>query len=63
METGTQILAGFLFTLLSQQRFGQLDDIQRIVYLILVILAAILTVLLLQTRRAPSDSLPTPAQA
>ncbi len=47
METGTQILAGFLFTLPFQQRFGQLDDIQRIVYLILVILAAVLTVLLL----------------
>jgi hypothetical protein len=47
METGTQILAAFLFTLPFQQKFSQLDDIQRVVYLILVVLAAVMTVLLL----------------
>jgi Family of unknown function (DUF6328) len=39
MQTGVQILTGFLLTLPFQQRFGNLDDYQRTVYLVLVVLA------------------------
>lgn len=47
MQTGTQILVAFLFTIPFQPGFQNLDDIQRAVYLILVSLAAGMTVLLL----------------
>ncbi|MDJ0320854.1 DUF6328 family protein [Pseudarthrobacter sp. PS3-L1] len=47
MQTGTQILVAFLFTIPFQPRFGELDETQRIAYLILVLLAGVMTVLLL----------------
>lgn len=47
METGTQILGGFLLTLPFQQRFSHLDDLQRTFYLVLVLLAAVVIVLVL----------------
>lgn len=47
MQTGTQILAAFLFTLPFQQRFTTLDNVQRGGYLVLVILAAAVTALIL----------------
>ncbi|MBT1001527.1 sodium:proton antiporter [Paenarthrobacter sp. DKR-5] len=47
MQTGTQILAAFLFTLPFQQRFTSLDDVQRTGYLVLVALAAAVTALIL----------------
>lgn len=47
MQTGTQILVAFLFTVPFQPRFAELDDVQRVAYLVLVILAAVITVLLL----------------
>ena len=46
-QTGTQILTGFLLTIPFQQRFGQLDDAQRAVYLVLVAFAALATILAL----------------
>lgn len=45
-QTGTQILTGFLFTIPFQQRFGDLDDFQRTVYLTLVVLAVVATALI-----------------
>jgi O-antigen/teichoic acid export membrane protein len=47
IQTGTQILAGFLLTLPFQQRFGMLDHAERSVYLVLVVLAAAVTILAL----------------
>lgn len=47
LETGTQILGGFLLTLPFQQRFSTLDDLQRTFYLVLVLLAAAVIVLVL----------------
>lgn len=47
MQTGTQVLAGFLLTLPFQQRFGTLDHAQRSIYLTLVVLAATVTILAL----------------
>jgi RsiW-degrading membrane proteinase PrsW (M82 family) len=47
MQTGTQILVAFLFTIPFQPSFKDLDDIQRGAYLVLVLLAAAMTVLLL----------------
>ena len=44
-QTGTQILTGFLLTLPFQNRFTDLDETQRTVYLVLVVLAAATTVL------------------
>ena len=44
-QTGTQILTGFLLTLVFQPKFDQLDDFQRTVYLVLVALASLTTVL------------------
>lgn len=38
-QTGVQILTGFLLTVPFQQRFGDLDDYQRTVYLVLVVLS------------------------
>lgn len=47
MQTGTQLTAGFLLTLPFQSVFEDLDDFQRTTYLVLVVLAALTTVLLL----------------
>ena len=47
VQTGTQILAGFLLTLPFQQRFSSLDDAEVAIYLVLVVLAAGVTVLAL----------------
>jgi len=44
-QTGTQILTGFLLTLAFQPRFADLDAFQVDVYLVLVVLAALSTVL------------------
>ena len=46
-QTGTQILSGFLLTIPFQQRFTELDDGQRTVYLVLVAFAALATILAL----------------
>lgn len=40
VQTGTQILTGFLLALAFQPAFGELTDAQRAVYLALVVLAA-----------------------
>nr|WP_282959302.1 DUF6328 family protein [Cellulomonas fimi] len=45
-QTGVQILTGFLLTLPFQARFDDLDDTQRLIYLTLVVLAAIATTLI-----------------
>ncbi|WP_258726488.1 DUF6328 family protein [Cellulomonas sp. NS3] len=42
-QTGVQILTGFLLTVPFQQRFGDLDEFQRAVYLVLVALALVTT--------------------
>lgn len=42
-QTGTQILTGFLLTIPFQQRFTDLDEFQRITYLVLVALAVLAT--------------------
>jgi len=47
MQTGAQLTAGFLLTLPFQEVFADLDDFQRATYLVLVVLAALTTVLLL----------------
>ncbi|WP_454300170.1 DUF6328 family protein [Salana multivorans] len=39
MQTGVQLLTGFLLTLPFQARFADLDGTQRLVYLILVVLS------------------------
>ncbi|ROP74981.1 DUF6328 family protein [Curtobacterium sp. PhB115] len=44
VQTGTQILAGFLLTLPFQQRFTTLDQAQEAIYLVLVVLAVLVTV-------------------
>jgi hypothetical protein len=44
-QTGTQILTGFLLTIVFQQRFTELNDYQLAIYLALVILAALTTAL------------------
>jgi hypothetical protein len=46
-QTGTQILTGFLLTIPFQQRFGDLDDTQRTIYLALVAFAVLATILAL----------------
>ncbi len=46
-QTGTQILTGFLLTIPFQQRFTELDDGQRAIYLVLVAFAALATILAL----------------
>ncbi len=43
MQTGVQILTGFLLTVPFQQRFTELDAYQRDVYLVLVVLAVAAT--------------------
>lgn len=45
IQTGTQILTGFLLTVAFQQRFTDLDQFQVDVYLALVIVAAAATIL------------------
>jgi hypothetical protein len=45
-QTGIQILTGFLLTVPFQERFGDLTDTQRAIYLVLVVLAAVTTGLL-----------------
>ncbi|MFC7849172.1 DUF6328 family protein [Arthrobacter sp. NPDC057388] len=47
LQTGVQILAGFLLTLPFQQRFETLDDFQVILYLVNVALAALTTAFIL----------------
>jgi hypothetical protein len=46
-QTGTQILTGFLLTIPFQQRFGDLQESQRTIYLVLVAFAVLATVLAL----------------
>jgi len=46
MQTGVQILTGFLLTLPFQSRFADLDNYQRTVYLALVVTAVIATALI-----------------
>lgn len=46
-QTGTQLLAGFLLTLPFQQRFGELPGAQIGIYLVLVVLAAAVSILAL----------------
>jgi multisubunit Na+/H+ antiporter MnhE subunit len=46
MQTGVQILTGFLLTLPFQPRFADLDDYQRTVYLALVVTSVIATALI-----------------
>jgi L-cystine uptake protein TcyP (sodium:dicarboxylate symporter family) len=47
IQTGAQLTAGFLLTLPFQQRFADLTNLQRDVYLGLVVLAAAITALVL----------------
>lgn len=47
LQTGVQLLAGFLLTLPFQQRFESLEDYQRDFYLGLVLLAGLTTALVL----------------
>ena len=47
MQTGAQLLAGFLLTLPFQQKFSSLDDFQIGLYLALVILATTTTALIM----------------
>jgi hypothetical protein len=49
MQTGIQILTGFLLTLPFQSRFDELDDAQVLVYLCLVCLSALITALVLSS--------------
>lgn len=47
MQTGVQLIGGFLLTLPFQQAFEDLDDVQRRLYLVLVVLAGVTTALML----------------
>ncbi|MDJ0315430.1 DUF6328 family protein [Arthrobacter sp. H35-D1] len=47
MQTGAQIIAGFLLTLPFQQKFSELDSLAVVLYLVLVALAAAATCLML----------------
>ena len=47
MQTGAQLTAGFLLTLPFQEKFADLDDFQRRLYLALVLLAAVTTALVI----------------
>jgi hypothetical protein len=47
MQTGVQLTAGFLLTLPFQDPFADLDDLQRTVYLCLVVLAGVTTAMVL----------------
>lgn len=46
-QTGTQILSGFLLTVAFQPRFASLDSVQHTIYLVLVVTAALTTVVAL----------------
>lgn len=45
MQTGTQILTGFLLAVAFQQRFTDMDALQHDLYIVLVVLAAVATIL------------------
>lgn len=45
MQTGTQLIAGFLLTLPFQGRFAELDGYQRGLYLVVVVVALVTTAL------------------
>lgn len=47
LQTGVQILAGFLLTLPFQERFGRLDNFQVTLYLVNVVIAALTTAFIL----------------
>lgn len=47
VQTGTQILTGFLLAIAFQERFDRLDGYQIVIYLVLVCMAALATVLAL----------------
>jgi len=47
MQTGTQVLTGFLLAVAFAPRFTELDDTQRTVYIALVALAGLATILAL----------------
>ena len=47
MQTGTQILTGFLLAVAFQPRFTDMDGLQRNLYIVLVGLAAVATILAL----------------
>ena len=47
VQTGSQIITGFLLTLAFQDRFSDLDPVQVAIYLVLVILATVTTALAL----------------
>jgi hypothetical protein len=47
LQTGTQILAGFLLTLPFQPRFTELNGLDHVLYLVLVVLAVTVTLLAL----------------
>ena len=47
MQTGTQILTGFLLAVAFQPLFRDLSDVQRLLYVVLVLLAATATILAL----------------
>jgi preprotein translocase subunit Sss1 len=47
MQTGTQILTGFLLALAFQPAFSDLDDAQRTFYLVLVVLSALSSIIAL----------------
>ncbi|MCQ1985378.1 DUF6328 family protein [Arthrobacter sp. zg-Y844] len=49
LQTGIQILTGFLLTLPFQQRFTELNPVQVGIYLCLVVLSVLVTALLLST--------------
>ena len=49
LQTGIQILTGFLLTLPFQQRFAELSNGQVFVYLSLVVLSVLITALLMST--------------
>ena len=51
MQTGAQLTAGFLLTLPFQQRFSDLDDAQRGLFLSLVVLALLTTALIMTAIR------------
>ncbi|MGO2521194.1 MAG: DUF6328 family protein [Microbacterium sp.] len=47
MQTGTQVLSGFLLAVAFQPRFTELDELQRGLYIVLVVLAGLATILAL----------------
>ena len=53
LQTGVQILAGFLLTLPFQERFEDLDSFQVNLYLANVVIAALTTAFILQPVSAP----------